>query len=243
VGDIHFGSKHHMGPQFQDFCDKAHARGVRQFLHVGDLLDGNYRHSVWEQSHRGFEEQVAYAIEHLPRYDGASWHFIQGNHDETLGEHSGLEVGVATVQAFNAAGRRDLHYHGARGAYLRLRAPGEARGMLVELWHPRDKSSAYAKSYRLQKHVEKYAPGQKPDVVAAGHWHQCFFMPVRGVNAFSTGCWQGGQSSFGKSLGGAPDIGSWIVEYSLTPGGTVRTIKPEWVGYHEVETVRDVGLG
>lgn len=242
VGDIHFGSKHHLGPQFRDYCDIAYDRGVRNFLHVGDLLDGNYRHSVWEQSHRGLEDQVAYAIDNLPKYPGARWDFILGNHDETLGE-AGLEVGVYVERAFRAAGRNDLYYQGSRAAYVRLRAPGEHRGLLVELWHPRDKANAYAKSYRLQKKVEKYAPGQKPDVVAAGHWHQCFYMPIRGVHALSTGCWQGGQSSFGKSLGGAPDIGSWIVEYSLTPEGTVRTFKPEWIAYYETETVREVGLG
>lgn len=241
VGDIHFGSKHHMKVQFQDFCRIAYKRGVRQFLHVGDLLDGVYSHSVWEQSARGFEEQIAVAIRELPQWPDATWHFIQGNHDETLGMQSGLDVGRAIEQSFRAAGRNDLVYHGARGAYVRLKAPGEERGLLIELWHP-GKGGAYAKSYLLQKKVEKYAPGTKPDVLLAGHWHQSLYVPIRGVHAISCGCWQGGQSSFGKSLGGAPDIGSWIIKYALTKGGTVRRFVQEWRAYYEVEMIRDIGL-
>lgn len=242
VGDIHYGSKHHLHDQFQDFCRIAYARGVRTFLQVGDLLDGNYRHSVWEQSARGFEEQSQLAIKQLPQMPGATWHWILGNHDETLGEHSGAEVGYAVTQAFHAAGRHDLVYHGARGAYVRLADEKDKRGLFVEIWHPRDRASAYAKSYRLQKKVEKYAPGTKPDLLLAGHWHQSAYLPLRGMHAISSGCWQGGQSSFGKSLGGAPDIGSWIIEYALTPSGTVRHFRPEWVAYYEQEQVREVAL-
>lgn len=243
VGDIHYGSKHHLASYFQDYCQYAYERGARKFLHVGDLLDGVYRHSVWDQSHRGYEEQVGVAIEQLPRWPDAEWFFIQGNHDETLGEANGLDVGRAIEQSFVAAGRTDMKYLGPRAAYVRLVAPGERRGLFVELWHPRDKSNAYAKSYRMQKHIEKYAPGQKPDLLLVGHWHQQMYFTTRGVHALSVGCWQGGQSAFGKSLGGAPDIGSWIIEYALTPEGTVRHIRPEWVGYFEKESVRDVALG
>src|SRR4029077_17575159 len=168
------------------------------------------------------------AIRELPQWPDATWHFIQGNHDETFGSQSGLDAGRAIEQAFRAAGRTDLVYHGARGAYLRLKAPDETRGLLVELWHPRDKANAYALTYRLQKKIERYAPGQKPDLLLAGPWHTTVYMPTRGMHAISCGCWQGGQSSVGKSLGGAPSIGSWIIRYALTPSGAVRRFAQEW---------------
>ena len=242
VGDIHFGSKYHMGQQFKDFCELAYSRGVRTFLHVGDLLDGVYKHSVWDQSARGFDEQVNVATRELPRWNDAAWYFCLGNHDETFCESSGMDVGRTIVEAFRAAGRTDLHYLGARGAYVNLKAHGDARGLFVELWHPRG-GSAYARSYKLQKRVEGYAPGAKPDVLLCGHFHQSLFTPVRGVHAISCGAWQGGQSAFGKSLVGSPDIGSWIVTYSLTEGGTVRSFAPEWIGYQEREIVRPIEMG
>jgi predicted phosphodiesterase len=232
-----------MAAQFQDFCRIAYKRGVRQFLHVGDLLDGVYTHSIYEQNARGFEEQCGVAIRELPQWPDARWHFIQGNHDETMGEKSGLDVGRAIEQAFRAAGREDVIYHGARGAYLRLKAPEEKRGLLVHLWHPRDKGNTYALTYALQKRIEGYAVGAKPDCVAAGHWHQSVFFNTRGVYALSAGCFQGSQSSFGKSLRTSPSIGSWIIRYALTEGGTVRRFSPEWLGYQETELIREVGLG
>lgn len=242
VGDIHIGSKYHLGAQLKDFCDKAFARGARHFLHVGDLLDGVYKHSRWDQSEHGFEEQSQAAIETLPRYKGAQWYFIAGNHDETFADESGIDVGRAIADRFRSAGRNDLTYLGARGAYMRLHGKGERRGLFVELWHPRG-GSAYAKSYRAQKKVEGYSVGAKPDILAIGHFHQSMYLTVRGVHAISAGCWQGSGSSFAKSLGGAPDIGSWIVEYSLTKEGTVRDISPTWVSYFETEKVREVALG
>ena len=239
VGDVHFGSKYHTANFFLDFCNRAYKQGVRQFLQVGDLLDGNYQHGRFELTHHGFQDQVSLAIKALPQWPDAQWHFILGNHDNTF-EDSGLDVGKAIVNAFNAAGRYDLTYHGNRGAYVRF-ARGKQRGLIVHAWHPRS-GGAYAMSYNLQKKIEGYEVGKKPDLLAAGHWHQSAYIHTRGVHALSAGCWQGGGSAFSKSLKGSPSIGSWIIKYELTKGGTVRSLAPEWVGYFEKEQVREIGL-
>jgi UDP-2,3-diacylglucosamine pyrophosphatase LpxH len=239
VGDVHLGSKYHTADYFLDFCDRAYRQGVRHFLQVGDLLDGNYKHGRFELTHHGFNDQVELAIKALPQWPDAQWHFVLGNHDETF-EDSGLDVGRAMVNAFNEAGRHDLTYHGNRGGYVRF-AKGKKRGLVVHLWHPRS-GGAYAMSYNLQKKIEGYEVGKKPDLLAAGHWHQSAYIHTRGVHAISSGCWQGGGSSFSKSLKGSPSIGSWIVRYELTKGGTVRSLAPEWVGYFENETVRSIEL-
>jgi hypothetical protein len=243
VGDIHFGSKHHLSKPFLDFCGKAYEAGVREFLQVGDLLDGTYSHSLYEQSARGFEEQVDVAFETLPKYKGVTWHFIQGNHDETFRQHTGLDVGRVIVDRFNARKRQDIVYHGARSAYMRMRAKGERRGLIVQLWHPGDKGAAYALSYGIQRKIEGYAVGQKPDLLAVGHWHQMGCFLIRGVYSISAGCWQGAGSSFAKSLKTAPAIGSWVVEWSVTKEGTIREFSPTWHGHLEKEVVREVGLG
>jgi UDP-2,3-diacylglucosamine pyrophosphatase LpxH len=244
LGDVHVGSKYFRRESLLDFIRIAYARGVRTFLQVGDLLDGGYRFLFWEQHQRGFDEQVAEAIRVLPQLPGAVYHFIEGNHDQSLGDTSGLNVGEAIVNAFRAAGRHDIIYHGSRGAYVRLLGTGDSRGLLAQLWHPRGAANGvYGAAYPLIRHVERYAPGQKPDCLLAGHHHDSIYFQKRGVHAFACGCWQGGQSAFGKSIGGAPAIGSWIVEYALTEGGTVRSMRKEWLAYPESETVRDVALG
>ena len=241
VGDIHFASKYHMGAQFADFCALAYARGCRHFFCPGDMLDGVYKHSQFEQTAAGFDAQCDVAVASLPAMPGAMWWLIAGNHDETFEASSGIDVGKVIEGHFRAAGRTDIHFVGARSGYLRLAGPGE-RGLFVEMWHP-GKGGAYAKSYKLQKKVEGYAPGQKPDLLLVGHYHQSIYLPLRGVQCLQVGCWQGGKSSFAKSLGIAPDIGSWIIEYALTDAGAVRRFAPEWIGYQEVESVREVALG
>ncbi len=242
TSDIHFGSKYHLRTQLEDFVSMAYEEGVRQILVPGDILDGVYDHGRWELTHHGFDEQANEAAEGLPQHPGLSYHGIIGNHDETFEKKSGLAVVQSLQDVFRRKGRTDFHLYGARGAYLRLAAPGEERGLIVELWHPL-KGPAYALSYKLQKKIEGYAVGQKPDVVIAGHWHQAVYFSTRGVHAMSAGTWQGGGSSFGKALGGAPSIGGWIVRYALTPSGTVRRFSPEWNAYYEREEPRTIALG
>lgn len=238
ASDIHIGNKHHLKDELEDFVERAYARGVRTVLCPGDLLDGVYRHSVWEQSHRGFDEQVREAARSLPKRPGMSWHFILGNHDQTFEDSCGLDVGRAIADTFRSEGRTDWTYHGSRGAYLRLASPGE-RGIVVEMWHPA-KGGAYALSYKMQNHIRDYAVGAKPDCLLVGHWHQQCYFVSRGVHAMSCGTWQGGRSAYGRSLGGSPSIGGWVVEYATTADGTVREFCPTWNAYYETETARDV---
>ncbi len=242
ASDLHFGSKYHLRHQLLDFLHRAYASGVRNFLLPGDDLDGCYRHGRWELTHHGFQDQVEDFCKGLPHWRDANYYGISGNHDETFEKESGMVVHSAIEDHFRAQGRRDLHMLGARGAYLRLRAPRERRGILVELWHPL-KGPAYALTYGIQKHIEKYSPGQKPDMLFVGHWHQSVYTVIRGVHAMSCGTFQGGGGSFGKALGGAPSIGGWVVEWAVTPEGAVRHVKPTWSAYYENESIREVCLG
>lgn len=241
ASDIHVGSKYHMRAQFLDFIHLAYDRGVRRILLPGDDLDGCYDHGRWELTHHGFQDQIAEFESELPQLKDLEYFGISGNHDETFEKKSGLVVHRAMQDFFRAKGRHDLHMLGARGAYLRLRAPYEKRGIVVHLWHP-IKGPAYALTYGMQKQIEKYAPGAKPDILLTGHWHQSCYFVSRGVHALSCGTFQGGGGSYGRALGGAPSIGGWIIEYATTPEGTVRHVKPEWVGYFEKEVVRDVAI-
>ena len=241
ASDIHVGSKNHLRDQLEDHVERAYVRGVRVGLCPGDLLDGVYRHSVWEQSHRGFDEQCREAARSLPKRPGWQWHFCLGNHDQTFEDSAGLDVGRAIVDTFRSEGRTDWTYHGSRGCYLRLGAPGE-RGIVVELWHP-CKGGGYALTYAMQNHIRDYAVGYKPDALFTGHWHQSCYFTSRGVHAHSSGTFQGGRSPYGKSLGGSPAIGGWIVDYATTADGTIREWAPTWNAYYEHEAPRDIEIG
>jgi predicted phosphodiesterase len=240
VSDIHIGSKYCLEDQFRDFVQRAYDEGVRTIFCPGDILDGVYRHSRWEESHHGFDAQARRAAEVFPQLEGLKYVGIVGNHDETFEKESGLDVCRAIEDVFRRSGRDDLTLLGARGAYVRF-APKGGRGVLIELWHPLG-GGAYAVSYKLQRHVEEYGVGQKPDFMFAGHWHQQCYVVRRGVHCFSAGTFHGGGSAFGKALGGAQAIGGWIVRFKQTKDGTVRDVQPTWCAYYETETVREAGL-
>jgi hypothetical protein len=241
ISDLHFGSKYCLEEQIVDFVTRAYKEdGVRKIFLPGDNLDGCYRHSKFEESYHGFHPQAQRMARVLPRLKGLSYDGIIGNHDETFDKESGMDVCKATEDVFRREGRDDLRLHAARGAYLRY-APKGGRGVLIELWHPLG-GAAYAVSYKLQRHVEEYGVGQKPDFVFAGHWHQMVYVVRRGVHCFSSGTFHGGGGSFSKALGGAQAIGAWVVRYRQTKDGTLRDVAPNWRAYYETETVRPVTL-
>lgn len=241
ASDIHVGSKFFLRHEFQDFVHIAYERGVRTILCPGDILDGVYKHSQWEEYAHGFDAQAEDAAVAFPRLDGLQYVGIAGNHDETHAKDSGLDPSRALEDVFRRHGRHDLTMLGSRGATVQLLAEGDARGLLVEMWHPLG-GGAYALSYKLQRRIEGYALGRKPDVLLAGHWHQQCYFVQRGVHALSCGTWHGGQSPFGRALGTAPAIGGWIIEYAQTEDGTVRHFRPEWVAYYEHEAPRSVAV-
>lgn len=236
ISDTHFGSKYCLREPLREFIQHAYARGVRHVLHAGDVLDGCYDHGRWELSHHGVDDQIQDCLDTLPVLPGLAYHYISGNHDLTFTSSTGLDTGRLIEDRARTAGRTDLHYHGARGALLRLNR------VKVALWHPRSGKS-YALSYQLQNHIRDLpsATNRKPDLLFAGHWHTSVSLEQRAVHASAVPCWQGGGSAFGKSLGGAPSIGGLIVSWDATEGGTLRRVAVERTAYYEVETWRDVG--
>jgi predicted phosphodiesterase len=233
ISDTHFGSKYCLRPQIRDFVEYAYEQGVREILYPGDVLDGIYRHGVFELTHSGLEDQIRDCIETLPHLDGLHYHAIMGNHDHTFTEHTGVNVGKVIQGQFRDAGREDFHPHGDRGAYLKV------RGALVHLWHPRG-SGSYAQSYQIQKKIESYT-SIKPQILLCGHWHIFCHVDPRGVHGIACPTFQGGQSEFGKSLKTpAPAIGGMILQWQQTEHGTIRRFSLERCTYYERERVVEI---
>jgi len=233
IPDTPLGSKYCLREQLQEFVHYAYDQGVREILHPGDVLDGMYRHGVFEVSHVGLEEQTRDLFETLPKLPGLNYRGITGNHDFTFTEANGVEVGHFIENYFRKRGRDDVHFYGNRGAFLKV------CGAVVHLWHPRSGVS-YARSYALQKHVEKYSSGEKPNILLAGHWHVYCHVYERGVHALACPTFQGGGSAFSKSLGGAPAIGGMILSWDLTKHGTMRSFIHEYRAYFEVEKPQQI---
>lgn len=234
ISDTHLGSKYCLREQLVEFIHYAYDQGVREILHPGDVVDGCYRHGMWEVSHSGLDEQARDLYETLPALPGLTYHAITGNHDFTFTEQIGADVGHFLSNYFQERGRKDLHFYGNRGAFLKI------RGAVVHLWHPKS-GAGYARSYAIQKHIEKYSSGEKPNILLTGHWHVFCHVYERGVHGIACPTFQGGGSAFSKSLGGAPAIGGLILSWDVTKDGTLRSFVLEKRSYFEFEQPRSVG--
>ncbi|MDP2325817.1 MAG: hypothetical protein Q8N51_17575, partial [Gammaproteobacteria bacterium] len=89
---------------------------------------------------------------------------------------------------------------------------------------------AYARSYKMQRRIEQFAPEQKPEVYLIGHFHSWAHLPMyRNVDAWTIGCFQS-QTDYLKRLGLYPEIGGLIMtiyrgtEGADRPGGFVRVV-------------------
>lgn len=230
ISDTHFGSKYCMRGAIKDFIAYAYSKGCRVVLHVGDILDGDYRHGKFEMTHMGLSAQVRDLEKNLPTYEDLTYHAITGNHDFTFTEESGVNVGEHIKSHFLSKGRHDFFCYGDRGAFI------DIMGAVVHLWHPKQ-SPGYAVSYQLQKKIEAYAPGDKPQILLTGHWHRFGLIEERGVQAIACPTFQSGGSAFSKSLtSGAPAIGGLILEWDLTAEGTMRNFSLEKRSYFVRET-------
>lgn len=234
ISDTHLGSKYCLRPQLQEFIEYAYSQGVRDILHPGDVLDGMYKHGLWEVSHSGLEAQAQDLYETLPQLPGLSYRAITGNHDFTFSEGAGLSVGHYLRNYFLQRGRKDLHFYGDRSAFIQI------NGAKFHLWHPK-KGMGYARSYAIQKQIEHYSSGEKPNILLTGHWHVFCHVYERGVHGIACPTFQGGGSAFSKSLGGAPAIGGLILSWDVTEHGTLRAFNLENRSYFEVEKPHVVG--
>ncbi len=233
ISDLHYGSKFCLRAQIAEFVHYAYSIGVRNILGPGDNLDGCYRHGIWELSHHGLDAQAGDMFDNLPQLDGLNYHTVTGNHDETFEDTCGIHAGPFMQNFFAGRGRSDLHYHGRRAAWINV------QGALFHLWHPRG-SASYAKSYKLQKKIESYSVGLKPQVTLVGHFHQFAQVAERGVHGFLCPTFQGGGGAFGNSLVGGPAIGGLILEWQATEHNTLRSFKSEYRAYFEREQIHQV---
>lgn len=234
IGDMYqFGvlSCTHLGSKFQQltylkaFYRLLEDRGIKVAFHCGDLVDGMqvYKGQEFELFLHGLDAQVNYAIEHYPTLAGGKTYIIDGNHDYDFVARAGADPLVKVAQA-----RPDIEYLGAYGAYPKIDQ------LKIYLQHG-GKGNAYARSYRLQKNIEQFAPAAKPDIYFLGHFHTGVFLPeYRNVVSAQVPCFQS-QTPFERRHGLYPEIAGLIVEVIINDvhrqNGLVN-VKMEWVPFY-----------
>lgn len=222
MGDTHINSKYTQLTYLHKFYDECAAQGITHIYHCGDIDEGDQMrmgHS-YECTCQGADEHVDEIVRLYPKIEGITTHFITGNHDASITRRSGHDIGKAI-----AAKRPDMEYLGQDCAIVYL-----TPNCTLQLQHNWD-GTAYAISYKIQKTVEALAGGEKPNILAIGHYHKLEYLFYRNVHCFQTGTFLA-QTPYMRGKQIAAMMGGWILEINVDEKGYIQKIKQELIPYY-----------
>ena len=221
ISDTHFNSKYIQLSYLHDFYDICKHEGIKHIYHAGDIDEGEQMRvgHQYECYTQGADEHVDEIVRIYPN-NGIQTHFITGNHDASIIKRCGYNIGRSI-----SSQRSDMHYLGQDCAIIKL-----TPNCTMELRHPWGGSS-YAISYKPQKMIDAMQGGDKPNILAIGHFHKLEYLFYRNVHCFQVGTFQG-QTPFTKGQGLSVHMGGWIVEIHVDDNGYIQRIKPEMAPYY-----------
>ena len=220
ITDTHIGSKYSEPARLQAVLDFFAEQGTDIICHCGDVTEGlsSRPGHVYELTDIGYHAQLDAAREafedtHCPVY------MIDGNHDRWYLK----SAGACIVQEL-CRDNKKLIYMGHDEGDL------DIKGVKLRLWHGEDASS-YAFSYRLQKIIESFTGGEKPQVLFAGHTHKSYYCFDRNVHCLSAGSMQK-QSKWMRGKRIACHYGFWIVDIEISKKQVVN-FTPTYYPFYE----------
>lgn len=225
VSDIHVGSKYFREDVLADIFRRFADDGVRNVVVPGNYLEGERASADHRRdlTQHGLEAQVDALVQAWPALKDTTTYALWGDdHEGWWAQSIGLDVGAYVEAAFRRAGRADWIDIGFRQSPLLVQHAVTGKASVVMVDHPGG-GSAYAVSYRPQKIVEAFGPGEKPDVIIMGHYHKMEFLNVRGVWVVQAGCVQD-QTRFMGKIPTEAHIGGGTLTMRLDPatGATVE---------------------
>ena len=224
IGDTQFNSKYCQITHLHDYYDICEKEGIKTVYHTGDIDEGEEMRMghKYECYNQGADDHVEEIAKNYPKRDGIVTEFITGNHDHSFIKRAGLDIGRSI-----AAKRPDMKYLGMSAAVINL-----TPNCTLELRHPTD-GTAYAISYKTQKMIDAMQGGDKPNILAIGHYHKAEYLFYRNVHTYQTGCFQA-QTNWMKGKQIAAMVGGWIVEIHIDDDGTITRCKGEFIPYYRM---------
>lgn len=210
MSDTHIGSIY-SPPEWHDvvadFVNDP-ANRIECVLHCGDIVEGlkigRAGTQIYELSELGFDAQRQRAVELMSKYSKPIY-IISGNHDMYFKEYAGANIVQSICDAVP-----NMTYIGHDSADIKV------DGCIIRLFHGQD-GSAYSLGYRLQKLVESYTGGQKPNILLAGHVHKYVHIFERNIQAVSVPCMQM-QTSFMRGRKLAAHTGFLVIDFEVNDG-------------------------
>lgn len=222
VGDSHINNMFtqitHLHTLYKTFAGE----GIKTVYHTGDIDDGEHMRTgqEYEIYEHGADNHVAEITRVYPYIEGITTEFITGNHDHSYIKNCGRDIGTGIAEK-----RKDMVYLGQASAVIQL-----TDNCTLELRHPLD-GTTYALSYKTQKMIEAMSGGEKPNILAVGHYHKAEYLFYRNVHTIQTGttC---GQTPWMKGKQIAAHMGGWIVEIKVRDDGAIERIKQEFIPFY-----------
>lgn len=223
MGDTQINSKYTQLTHLHSLYDVYAVEGITDVYHTGDIDEGEQMRvgHQYECYTQGADDHVNEIVKVYPNRNDITTYFISGNHDHSIIKRCGYDIGNPIQQR-----RPDMKYLGASSAVVYL-----TDNCTLELSHPID-GSAYAISYKPQKAIDAMSGGEKPNILAIGHYHKAEYLFYRNVHCFQTGCLQS-QTPFMKGKQLAAHMGGWIVEVHVDDDGTISRIKQEFIPFYK----------
>ena len=223
--DPHMGHKEFLEDLWRGMIDYFHKEGVDKVYCPGDNLEGMSGRPghIYELTHIGFQNQVGYAEQMFNLASDITFHIIDGNHDLWFKDknNAGAVPGVEIAKRCP-----NVIYHGEWEADIWL-----TKTIVMRLFHSGD-GTAYADSYKLQKLIESFEGGFKPNIVLSGHYHKAVAIFRRNVFGFECGtlC---GQTRWmrGKKIQAHKGFG--IIEIWEAPEGGIQRLRHEFVPWYK----------
>lgn len=223
LGDTHINSKYTQITHLHKLYDIFKSEGLDTVYHTGDIDEGEQMRQghQYECYNQGADDHVSEIVRVYPKRDGITTYFITGNHDTSIVKKCGYDIGYPIANQ-----RKDMVYLGQLNTVINL-----TPNCTLELRHPID-GTAYALSYKTQKMIESMSGGEKPNILAIGHYHKAEYLFYRNVHAFQTGtlC---AQTPWMRGKQISAHLGGWIVEVHVNDDGTVTRIKQEFIPFYK----------
>lgn len=222
--DPHVGSKYFSEKLWMLMLARFKSEGIDTIYSPGDNLEGMSGRPghIYELAQIGASAQIKYAVELFKAApDGMHFFIIDGNHDQWFKQKG--DAGLVAGEMI-ASRTTNVTFLGEWEADVEL-----AKGVVMKLFHAND-GTAYADSYKLQKLIESFTGGHKPNIVLEGHYHKQAAIFRRNVFGFECGtlCAQTGWMR-GKKI--QAHMGFGIIE--IWVGNGIERLRHEFFPFYD----------
>ena len=230
VGDNHMCSKYERLDILATLYEAFRREGITQVYNTGNFIDGEARFNYNDIHTYGMDNQINYFLKHYPRVKGLTTSFVTGDdHESWYSSKTGVNIGrhviaLAHENEYLDCLRTDLVYLSHMEGDIIFQNDFGKTAML-RVMHAGG-GSAYAISYTVQKIVETFQSGEKPDLLLVGHYHKMEYSRPRNVRVWQTGCTQD-QTPFMRKKKLDAHLGGWIIEAFQSDDGTIAACKTQ----------------